>query len=177
MKTEKLHAGAAFPRLRVQSPEGETIDISKPTGKADWQMVVVYRGRHCPLCTKFLNNLAGFRERLQVIGVDVAAVSADSAAQLEEHQSRLDVNFPLFHGLTLEQMQELGLYISIPRSEQETDHNFAEPGLFVINGDGELQVADESNNPFARPDLETLVSGLEWIRKPENNYPIRGTYS
>ena len=105
-----------------------------------------------------------------------AAVSGDSKEQLAEHLDRLDVNFPLFHGLTIEQMEELGLYVSIPRSEQETDHNFAEPGLFVINSAGEVQVVDLSNNPFARPDLETLVSGLEWIRAPENNYPIRGTW-
>jgi len=177
MNTKKLHAGTDFDALPVTNLDGDTIDISKPTGDADWQMVVVYRGRHCPLCTKFLNNLAGFRQRLLDIGVDIAAVSADSKAQLREHRSRLDVNFPLFYGLTLEQMRNLGLYISIPRSEKETDHNFAEPGLFVINSDGQVQVIDLSNNPFARPDLEVLVSGLEWIRKPENNYPVRGTYA
>jgi len=177
MNTKKLHAGAAFDALPVTNLDGDTIDISKPTGDADWQMVVVYRGRHCPLCTKFLNNLAQYRERLTNIGIDVAAVSADSKAQLREHRSRLDVNFPLFYGLTLQQMQDLGLYISIPRSEKETDHNFAEPGLFVINSDGHIQVVDLSNNPFARPDLDVFVSGLEWIRKPENNYPVRGTYA
>jgi hypothetical protein len=69
------------------------------------------------------------------------------------------------------------VYISIPHSEKETDHNFAEPGLFVINGDGQVQVVDLSNNPFSRPDLEVIVSGLEWIRAPENNYPIRGTFA
>ena len=177
MNTKKLHAGAAFNALPVTNLDGDTIDISKPTGDADWKMVVVYRGRHCPLCTKFLNNLAQYRERLTNIGIDVAAVSADSKAQLREHRSRLDVNFPLFYGLTLQQMQDLGLYISIPRSEKETDHNFAEPGLFVINSDGHIQVVDLSNNPFARPDLDVFVSGLEWIRKPENNYPVRGTYA
>ncbi len=176
MKSRKLHAGAVFDALPVTNLNGNTIDISKPTGDADWQMVVVYRGRHCPLCTKFLNNLASYRERLINIGIDVAAVSADSKAQLREHRSRLDVNFPLFYGLTQEQMENLGLYISIPRSEKETDHNFAEPGVFVINGDGQIQVVDLSNNPFARPDLEVFVSGLEWIRKPDNNYPIRGTF-
>ena len=177
MKTTKLHAGAKFQTLTVHDENDAFVDISKPTGDADWQMVVVYRGRHCPLCTKFLNGLTDFRQRLLDIGIDIAAVSADSKAQLREHKSRLDVNFPLFYGLTQEQMEDLGLYISIPRSEKETDHNFAEPGLFVINTDGELQVVDISNNPFARPDLEVFVSGLEWIRAPENNYPIRGTYS
>ena len=175
MHTNKLQAGTRFPGLPVQDGDA-TVDISKPSGDADWQMVVVYRGRHCPLCTKFLNSLTGFRQRLLDIGIDIAAVSADSGEQLQEHLGRLDVNFPLYHGLTLEQMQQLGLYISIPRSEQETDHNFAEPGLFVINGDGDLQVVDLSNNPFSRPDLEVFVSGLEWIRDPENKYPIRGTF-
>ncbi len=176
MRTEKLHAGADFPALPVNSQDDVAVDISKPTGDADWRMVVVYRGRHCPMCTKFLNSLAGYRQRLLDIGIDIAAVSGDSKEQLEDHLTRLDVNFPLFYGLTLEQMQDLGLYVSIPRSEQETDHNFPEPGLFVINGDGQVQVVDLSNNPFARPDLEIFVSGLEWIRNPENNYPIRGTY-
>ncbi len=176
MKTEKLHAGAEFSPLHVHDQSGETVDISKPSGDADWQMVVVYRGWHCPMCTKFLDNLAGYRQRLLDIGVDIAAVSADSKEQMEEHLSRLDVNFPFYYGLTMEQMQELGLYVSIPRSAEETDHEFPEPGLFVINTDGKVQVIDISNNPFARPDLEVFVSGLEWIRAPENNYPIRGTY-
>ena len=176
MKTNKLRAGTKFPALPVSDENDALVDVSRPTGDADWQMVVVYRGRHCPLCTKFLNKLADYRRRLLQIGIDVAAVSADSKEQLQEHLNRLDVNFPLFYGLTLEQMQDLGLYISVPRSEQETDHNFAEPGLFVINSDGKLQVVDLSNNPFARPDFEVLVSGLEWIRSPDNDYPIRGTY-
>ena len=175
--TPKLHAGDAFPALTAFNDDGASVDITKPTGDADWQLLVVYRGRHCPLCTKFLNKLTDFRQRLTAIGVDIAAVSADSQEQLDEHRQRLDVNFPLYHGLTLEQMQSLGLYISIPRSEKETDHDFAEPGLFVINADGGLQVVDISNNPFARPDLEVLVSGLEWIRAPENNYPVRGTFN
>jgi hypothetical protein len=60
--------------------------------------------------------------------------------------------------------------------EQETDHDFLEPGLFVINSEGRLQVVDIANKPFAHPDLETFVSGLVWIREPENNDPVRGTY-
>ena len=175
MMTSKLHAGADFPVLPVHGDD-DVVDISKPTGDADWQMVVVYRGKHCPLCTKYLNQLADHRQALLDTGVDIAAVSADSLEQLNEHREKLDVNFPLYHGLTEAQMQELGLYISIPRSPQETDHNFAEPGLFVINSEGGLQVVDLSNNPFVRPELDALVSGLAWIRNPENNYPVRGTF-
>lgn len=176
MKNTKIVAGAEFPGLEAHSLDGSSVDLRATSGSADWKMVVVYRGKHCPLCTKYLNKLEGFREQLQTLGVDLVAVSADSRAQLEAHREKLDVNFPLLYGLTVEQMQQLGVYISHPRSPQETDHPFAEPGLFVINDQGLVQVVDLSNNPFVRPELGQLVSGLAWIRDPENNYPIRGTY-
>lgn len=174
--SSKIRAGAGFPALPARTLGGETVDLSKPQGSADWHMVVVYRGQHCPLCTKYLNHLDGHLDRLAGIGVSVVAVSGDSAAQLESHLERLDTRVPLYHGLTVEQMDQLGLYISVPRSEKETDHLFAEPGLFVINAEGNVQVVDISNNPFVRPELDALVSGLDWIRNPDNNYPIRGTH-
>ena len=176
MTTYKLQAGDAFSALTVPDERGVVRDISKPTGGSDWMMVVVYRGRHCPMCTRYLNLLEPLVAQLAEIRVDVAAVSGDSAEQLAQHREKLDVTFPLYHSLSLEQMKRLGLYISDPRSPQETDHPFAEPGLFVINERGTLQVVDISNNPFVRPELEKLVSGLRWIRDPANNYPIRGMH-
>ncbi len=173
----KLNAGSAFPAITVKTLDDAALHLGQPRGEAIWQMVVVYRGRHCPLCTRFLNQLEGFKDRLAAIGIDLVAVSADSREQLESHREKLSVTFPLGYGLPLEAMQMLGLYISVPRSEQETDHNFAEPGLFVVNEAGNIQVVDIANNPFVRPDIEALVSGLEWIRNPEHHYPIRGTYS
>jgi peroxiredoxin len=174
--TSKLHAGSPFPKTEVTLLNGDQINIATPENGADWKLIVVYRGKHCPLCTKYLNALESHIDDLKAIGLDTIAVSADNKAQLEEHKEKLDVSFPLAYGLTQQQMQELGLYISIPRSEKETNHNFAEPGLFVINQDGNIQVVDISNNPFVRPDINELVSGLQWIRNPDNNYPIRGTF-
>ena len=176
MSQSKIAAGAAFPQLNVRDPGGDVVDISEIQGDATWKLVIVYRGRHCPLCTKYLNQLEGHVGALADIGIEVAAVSADSREQLEAHLEKLDVSFPLYYGLTIEQMKALGVYVSIPRSPQETDHNFAEPGLFVINDNGGVQVVDISNNPFVRPELGALVSGLAWIRNPDNNYPIRGTW-
>ena len=103
-------------------------------------------------------------------------MSGDSKQQLTSHMTDLEVNFPIAYGLTLSQMKQLGLYISDPRSAEETDHSFAEPGLFVVNEQGKVQVVDISNNPFVRPELQSLISGLGWIRNPANNYPIRGMH-
>lgn len=171
----KLKAGDLFPRLEATLLDGQPVTLGIPQGKATWQAVFVYRGQHCPLCTRYLNALEGFKGDFAQAGVEILAVSADSKAQLESHREKLSISFPIAYGLTEDQMKTLGLYISVPRSEQETDHNFAEPGLFVVNSEGKLHVVDLSNNPFVRPELQTLVNGLAWIRNPENHYPIRGT--
>jgi len=176
MPSQKLSAGSTFPPLVVKSLDGKEADISKPADGVDWRLIVVYRGKHCPMCTIYLNNLEKKVKDLQSTGVDVVAVSADTAEQLQGHLEKLDVSFPIYHGLSPEQMDDLGLYISHPRSEAETDHLFPEPGIFVINRDGNLHVVDISNNPFVRPDLDTLTNGLKWIKNPDNNYPIRGTH-
>jgi peroxiredoxin len=176
MYSKKLQAGSAFPDISATLLSGETVKLAEAGNGADWKLVVIYRGQHCPLCTRYLNELEGYVDTLRDVGVDIIAVSGDSKEQLENHQEKLKVGFPLAWGLSQAQMQQLGLYISVPRSEQETDHNFAEPGLFVVNQDGNVQVVDISNNPFVRPNLESFVSGIKWIRDPDNNYPIRGTF-
>ena len=176
MKPSKIEAGLQFPEIKAQTLDGESVALDQRNNGADWKMVVVYRGKHCPMCTKYLNQLESFKNELEGIGVDIVAVSGDSEVQLKEHLEKLDVSFPFLYGLTIEQMKELGVYISHPRSEHETDHPFPEPGLFIVNDKGQVQVVDISNNPFVRPALNQLVSGLAWIKNPENNYPIRGTY-
>ncbi|ROV62223.1 AhpC/TSA family protein [Vibrio ponticus] len=176
MMMNKFSAGAVFPKIELPTLNASLVEIAKPQGSADWRLVVIYRGKHCPLCTRYLNELETLQTEFKNIGVDVIAVSADSKEQLQQHMEKLHVSFPIAYGLNFEQMKSLGLYVSSPRSEQETDHLFAEPGLFVVNEQGQVQVVDISNAPFARPDLKTLLAGIEFIRNPANNYPIRGTY-
>lgn len=173
---QKIKAGATFPEMEVQLLDGEMTELGKPENGYDWKLVVVYRGKHCPICTKYLNTLETVKKSFYDNGIDVIAVSGDSKAQLEDHLEALDISFPIAYGLTIEQMNTLGLYISDPRSAKETDHPFAEPAVFIINSEGKIQIVDLSNAPFSRPDLEALADGLVFVRKPENNYPIRGMH-
>ena len=171
---QKLQAGITFPDISVTMLNGETKSLGTPENGHDWKLVVVYRGKHCPICTKYLNQLETIKTSFAEAGVDIIAISGDSKEQLEAHLEELDIDFPIAYGLTVEQMNTLGLYISEPRSEKVTDHPFAEPATFVINADGNIQIIDISNAPFARPELEGLANGLSFVRK--NDYPIRGTH-
>jgi peroxiredoxin len=170
----KITAGNIFPAIEATLLNGTTLDMSKAHNGADWQMIIVYRGKHCPLCVRYLNLLEEHQEALKAIGVSVSAISADSKAQLEGTMEKLSITYPIAYGLTEQQMKQLGLYISEPRSEQETDHNFAEPGLFIINDEGNTQAVNISNTPFLRPELDVVVRGLTFVRN-QDDYPIRGT--
>lgn len=108
----KLSAGSNFPTMSANTLDGNTIALGRTHHDAIWQMIVVYRGQHCPLCTKFLNRLEEFKTRLLKIGLDIVAVSADSRAQVEAHKEKLTTSFPIAYGLTQVRCNNSG-YISL----------------------------------------------------------------
>ncbi len=177
MNPMKLEAGAALPTISVSKLGGGELTLGVPEAPYDWQLVVVYRGKHCPLCTRFLGELNDSLPALNELGVDLVAVSADPLNKTQDQIEPLDLKFKVGYDLSLAQMQQLGLYISHPRSPEENDRPFAEPGMFAINAEGKLQLVDYSNAPFLRPHLPGVIAGLGFIRNPDNNYPIRGTHN
>jgi peroxiredoxin len=175
MNSKKLSAGHKFPELSVEKLGGGKLDFLNPKGDFDWLLVVVYRGKHCPLCTDYLSTLNALLSKFNALGVDVIAMSADPKEKALIQINEINPNFDVGYDLTIEQMKTLGLYISNPRSEAETDRPFSEPGLFVINSSNQVQLIDISNAPFVRPELNSIINGLGFIRNPDNQYPIRGT--
>lgn len=166
----KLPAGAPFPDITLPRVGGGEIAPARVDG---WRMLVVYRGKHCPLCKRYLTTLDGLREDFAKQQVEVMAVSADPEAKAAAEVKEQGWSIPIGYDLSMEQMRTLGLYVSSPRSPEETDRPFAEPAVFVINPQGAIQVVDVSNAPFARPDLSALLAGLTFVR--DKDYPIRGT--
>ncbi len=166
----KFAAGAPFPDMAWPLTSGGELRIARAPG---WRVLVVYRGKHCPRCTAYFKVLDGLLEDFRAAGVFIASVSADPEEKARASVAEHGWKFPVGFGLTMEQMRTLGLYISEPRSAQETDRPFAEPGLFVINPDNNAQVVDVSNASYARPDLALLLSGLKYAI--ENRLPVRGT--
>jgi len=175
--TSKLAAGGTFPDITLPKLGGGAMTLAQPENGNDWRMVVVYRGKHCPICTRYLRDLNAYLPALNAIGIDLVAISGDPEDKARDQMELVLPDYGIGHGLTLDQMRALGLYISRPRSPQETDRPFAEPGIFVINAEGRLQVAEIANGPFVRPDMDLLVGGLKFIRDPQNSYPVRGTHA
>jgi len=177
MTTSAPQPGQAFPDVTVPKWGGGSVDLAKPKDGHDWKLVVVYRGKHCPLCTRYLQTLNEVTPALGEIGVDVAAVSADSAERATDQLSDVQPTYEVGYDLSIEQMRELGLYISSPRNGMNAECPFAEPGLFVINDEGNVQMLDISNVPFARPDLNKMLMGLKFVRNLKEKFPVNGSYA
>lgn len=162
--------GTVVAQTTIPTVDGGTITLGQP--KDRWTMLFVYRGRHCPRCKRFLNKLNAVLPNWSD-KMDVAVVSADPREKALADQKEFGWAFELGFGLTEAQMRALGLYVSEPLSETETDRVFAEPGAFAIRPDGTLMLVEISNGPAARPDLEELLDGM--IFNIENDRPVRGT--
>jgi len=167
----RLQPGEATPELEISLIDGGTATIG---GKGRWQVVVVYRGKHCPLCKTYLKGLEELKGEFAKSGAELLVVSADPLEKASVDASNMRLTLPVGYDLSMEQMQALGLYISQPRDAQETDRPFAEPGLYVTNPAGELALLCLSNTPWARPDMAAIASGI--ARTIELNRPTRGTF-
>jgi len=171
--SEKLGAGSLMPELDLPLVGGGGVRVGG--ARPGYQFIVIYRGRHCPLCKTYLKELSSLHGAFGEANAEVVAISADSQAKAEADVAEYGWHFPVAYELGMEAMRRLGLYISEPRNEQETDRPFAEPGVFVVNPGGQVQVVDISNAPWCRPDLAGLLRGIRRIQ--EVDYPIRGTLS
>jgi len=169
--TQKLHPGQMFQPEIFKRVDGADYTFGTP-GK--WQALFVFRGQHCPICMGYLTKIEERREAFATLGIAIAAVSADTETQTRKTIAASRPSFPMLYGMDVPTMQRLGLYISEPRSTQEADHRFPEPGLLCVNDAGVLQIIEVTNGAFLRPDLDRLLMGLGFMI--EKNYPARGAY-
>lgn len=168
--SNKLPAGSDLPTMTLPTVGGGQVALG---GERDgWQVIFVYRGLHCPICKAYLAKVEAKLGEFAELGAEVVAVSGDPKEKADDFAKEVGLTIPVAYDLSVAQMRELGLYLSSPRSDAETDRPFAEPGLFIVNPQGKLQIVEIANAPFIRPDLDWLLRGL---KLGQDGYPIRGT--
>lgn len=166
----KQSAGAPLPSFNATQLDGTPTTYNGSNGK--WGLVIVYRGKHCGRCKKYLNKLETMQTAWHDAGFDIFVVSADTVEKAKSDVEEFGWTFDIACELQEADMHKLGLYVSDPLTPDETDRRFAEPGVFCIRPDNTVQIAAISNGPSARPDLEELLDGM--IFTIENDKPARG---
>ncbi len=65
---------------------------SPTVATGNWQLVVVYRGKHCPICKTYLTELNGMLDGFAAIDVDIIAISADPEDKAKASASDIGYN-------------------------------------------------------------------------------------
>lgn len=169
--SSKLTPDAQVSDLTVDTLGGGTWSLSDQQPD-NFTMVVFYRGLHCPVCKAYLQKLQTLAAAYEASGFSIIALSMNTGALAQQAATEWELSsLTIGHSLTEKDAHSWGLYISKAFKEGEADI-FCEPGLFWVRPDGRLYLADVSNMPWARPDLEFLHSKIPFA--VEHKYPSRG---
>jgi peroxiredoxin len=166
------------PALNVQLTTGGRFVLGASPG-AQFDLLVFYRGLHCPICTKYLLELERLEPEFRRRGVQAVAISSDDAQRAAQMAEKVKaVGVKLGFGLSLTSARQWGLYISTSRGKTSAGIDepalFSEPGVFLVKPDGTLYYSSVQTMPFARPQFQDLLAAVDFA--VAKDYPARGEY-
>ena len=166
------------PALDVEALSGSwSLGEQKPE---NFTMIVFYRGLHCPICSKYIGELAKLEADFGEIGISVIALSQDTRERAEQAVADWNLGeLTVGYEVDDDTARAWGLHFSSSRGKTsigivEPD-TFSEPGLFIVRADGTLYWSQVSTMPFARPHFREILGALKFAI--ENDYPARGELS
>ena len=159
------------PELIVKTTKGLKWNLrdNKPE---NFTMLIFYRGIHCPVCKKYLEELNTKIEDFKDKGVNAICVSSNNEELAQKTVEEWDIdNLNIGYDFSIDDGRKWDLFISegIKDSEPEV---FLEPALFLIRPDNTLYSASIQSMPFARPDFDDLLKSISFVLKED--YPARG---
>ncbi|MEY3654772.1 MAG: hypothetical protein RL739_2942 [Pseudomonadota bacterium] len=179
MSTTALTPRQPVPALNVPLVTGGKFILGeKPAAVFD--LVVVYRGLHCPICAKYLIELETLTPEFHKLGVNVVALSSDNAERAQAMAEKVKAtHLKIGYGLSMASARQWGLYISTSRGKTslgiEEPALFSEPGVFIVRPDNTLYYVSTQTMPFARPSFQELLGAIEFAIAKD--YPARGEYT
>lgn len=167
------------PALNVPLTSGGRFVLGASPGER-FDMVVFYRGLHCPICAKYLMELERLVPEFAKRGVQVVAVSSDTAERAQAMAEKISAGqLPVGHSLSLQSARQWGLYISTSRGKTsigiDEPELFSEPGVFIVRPDGMLYYGSTQTMLFARPAFQDLLGAIDFAIAKD--YPARGEYT
>jgi peroxiredoxin len=145
-----------------------------------FDLLVFYRGLHCPLCAKYLLELERLGEEYARRGVAIVAISNDGEDRARQMADKVKAERVKFaYDLSLQDARKWGLYLSAGRGKTsigiEEPALFSEPGVFLVKPDGTLYYGAVQTMPFSRPPFQDLLLAIDFAI--DKNYPARGEYT
>lgn len=159
------------PELVVNTVNGMDWNL-RETEPENFNLVIFYRGLHCPVCKSYLEELNGLISDYSERGVNVIAISSNNKELAEKTVENWDIdNVTIGYDMPIEEARKWDLYISEGINDKEPNE-FIEPALFLIRPDQTLYASSIQSMPFARPKLKELLKSIDFVL--DKDYPARG---
>lgn len=167
------------PSLNVPIVGGGRFVLGANPGK-QFDLIVFYRGLHCPICAKYLLELERLSGDFASRGVQIVAVSSDDESRGKEMSDKVKASGTKFgYDLSLRSARQWGLYISTSRGKTSIGIDepalFSEPGVFLVKPEGTLYYGSVQTMPFARPAFQDLIGAIDFA--VAKDYPARGEFT
>ncbi len=171
----RILPGQSIPENMFDTLDGRAWPVPESEATADipnFYLLVIYRGVQCGYCK---DQLVELNEKIPLLNnrnVDAIAVSVDTEERARQAKNDWGLSqLRLGFNLSTDAARKMGLYVSSARRETEMPQ-FSEPGIFLIDADQKLFAAWIATYPFARPHLDEIIKGIDFIL--EKQTPIRG---
>jgi len=167
-----LPLGRKIDSVEIADIDGEPYQIRQAWSKKP-ALVIFYRGGWCPFCNFQLRELAKEHDQLKAAGLQVVAISADTADKAAMTRAQFDILFPVlsdpkliaheaFNVVLQVDDERLELYKSkglILKDWSGQDHNkVAVASAFIVDQQGRVLFSHAPIDYATRPSIDQLLS-------------------
>ena len=87
-------------QMTLPTIDGKGLVVSGSNNR--WQMMVVYRGLHCPICKTYTAKIEALKDKFDELETDIVFVSGDTAEKAKNFASEVGLELPVAYDLSIE---------------------------------------------------------------------------
>jgi peroxiredoxin len=172
--SERLRPGTLLPDFELIENSGHRLSSGDLRGKP--AILLFFRGNWCPLCMAQIKEIAAQYREISARGVEILLISPQSVAHNRALANRFDVPFRYLHDPALNAARALGILhrdaLPVGMAPLGYDTDAVLPTVVIIDADGYVRFADETDNYRVRPEPETFLRVLDgFLERTESRPP------
>lgn len=159
--------GTPAPPFSLRDSDNRLRSLSEWTGEKPL-VLLFHRGAFCGTSRRDLLGWADIHERIEGLGADLIAISADAPAELARLKATLELPFTLLSDADFSVSRTYGIYESDERDAGPQPHG--EPGTFVLDRLGRFAFSQLQSGPKGAANANEVLLMLLTMHKQGGFY-------
>ncbi|MGB1087336.1 MAG: peroxiredoxin family protein, partial [Alphaproteobacteria bacterium] len=156
-----LTIGNKLPTFVMEDADGN--EVTADNFKGAPAIFMFFRGNWCPLCMAQIKEVADRYNELETLGAKMVLVAPQSHKNTQELAERFKVNFTYLCDPENRAAKALGIehLNGTPMGIAGYDADTVLPTVIVVDADGTILMADQTDNYRVRPEPDTFLNVLK----------------